>query len=207
MKKKWLFIVLILTGCSTSQITSSWKNAGVPPQKFDPVMVVGIMNDADSSLCRKMEQQFAGKLKELGYNAFSSIAVYGPKEYNNIQEEEVFKLIYNRDICAVITIELLQKQKEVYPAPLILDNDYYRHLRPYENQGIDRQDHYLVQTNYIWESNYYDMSGFLMLYSVKSKLYEPGSEKALAKEYAKMILDDMMKNGLLQKQVVVLKPF
>src|SRR5689334_3504091 len=114
MKKIWLFIVVILAGCSTSQITSSWKNTAVPVQKFDPVMVVGIMNDADSGLCRKMEQRFADKLKELGYNAFSSIAVYGQKEYNNIQEEEVFKLIYTRNIAAVITIELIGKEKEVY---------------------------------------------------------------------------------------------
>ena len=207
MKKIWLFIALILTGCSTSQITSSWKNTGVAAQKFNPVMIVGIMNDADSSLCRRMEQRFADKLKELGYNAFSSIAVYGPHEYDNIQEEEVFKLIDARHISAVITIELLRKEKETYPAPLWLDNDYYRHLRPFESPKMSPLEHYLVQTNYIWESNYYDMNGFLMLYSVKSKSYEPGSEKGLAKEYTKMIIEDMIKKGLLQKQVIALKAF
>jgi hypothetical protein len=207
MRKKWLFIALILTGCSTTQITSSWKNPNVLDQKFNPVMVVGIMKDTDSSLCRKIEQRFADKLKEFGYNAFSSIAVYGPHEYDNIQEEEIFKLIDARHIAAVLTVELLEKQKEIYPAPLWLDNEYYRHIRPFEQPRMDPLEHYLFQTNYIWESNYYDMNGFLMLYSVRSKSYEPGSEKRLVKEYSKLILDDMIKKGLLQKQVVVLKAF
>src|SRR5690349_18348648 len=117
MKKKWLIIAFLLAGCSASRITSSWKNTEVSPQNYNPIMVVGIMKNEDSSLCRKMEQRFADELNELGYHAISAVAAYGPQSFDNISEEETFKLIYKRNIGAVITIELLNKDTAGFQQP------------------------------------------------------------------------------------------
>ena len=207
MKTTLLLFAFILTGCSASRITSVWKNENVSPQKYDPIMVVGIMKDEDSSLCRKMEQYFADDLKKLGYNAISSIATYGPHEFKNLAEEETFKLIYKRKVEAVITIELLAKEKVKYEQPLWMQRDpLWSYPLPLQERDYTRNC-YMIQTIYLWESNYYDMNGFLMLYSVQSETYEPGSDKNLSAEYTQMILDDMVKKGLIQKQVRVLKAF
>jgi hypothetical protein len=165
------------------------------------------MSNQDSSLCRKMEQSFADDLKKLGYNAISSIAAYGQHAYDDIKEEETFKLLYKRGISAVITIELLSKVKEKYEQPQWMQNDFFQNYYAPLHQRVYSPVYYLVQTNYLWESNLYDMNGFRIAYSVQSQSFEPGSAKSLATEYGQMIINDMLKRGVLQKKVIVLKAF
>ncbi|MEO8404611.1 MAG: hypothetical protein ABI480_08455 [Chitinophagaceae bacterium] len=207
MRKIWFLLAFILSGCAYSKITSSWKNPTAVQSPADPVMVVGIMKYEDSSLCRKMEQRFAEELSKLGYNAISAQAVYGPNAYKDLNEEETFKLVYKRGIGAVITIELLDKVKEVYQQPLWSFNNSRWNYHTAMPEKVYNPDSYIILTDYLWQSNFYDMDGFLLLYSVQSTSSEPGSEKSFAVTYVQMILNDMVRNGMLQKHVRALKAF
>ncbi|MEO5563531.1 MAG: hypothetical protein ABIR18_08850 [Chitinophagaceae bacterium] len=207
MKNIWLILVLILAGCTTTQITSTWRNPEPLPVTVDPILIIGVMNEQDSNLCRKMEERFAASLNTLGYHAASSISEYGANAFDALNEEEPFKFLYRTRFKTIITIELLNKETVAFPKPVWLETDVDWFNHPFRDQKPGVNNISALQTRYLWESNYYDMNQILLMYTVNSKSDEPSSNKKMSQEYSKIIIDNMVKSGLLKKEIVPLKAF
>jgi hypothetical protein len=217
MKKiNWLVLIfiIIIAGCTTSQITTSWKADNVSPKKYDKILVLGLIGEPDRTIRENMEQHMAGDLMELGYNAVTSMQEYGPKAFENMKEAEALKLLYDKGIDAVVTIVLLDKEKEKYYVPGRVRYSpyvvYQRRFWGYYSTMYDRiyaPGYYATDTKYFWETNFYDLNDWTLLYSAQSQSFEPGTTQSLAHEYGLMIVKDMVKNNLLQKQAPVLKSF
>ena len=58
-----------------------------------------------------MENHFVGDLKELGYNAVSSLQEYGPKAFNKMDEESKLGKIKTTGGCCHHQVVLLDKKK------------------------------------------------------------------------------------------------
>jgi hypothetical protein len=213
MKKILISTVLIIffIGCSTSKITNSWKLSNMPVKKFNKIMVIGLIKNNDRDLRGKMENHLVADLAEFGYVGISSLNEYGPKSFENSKEVEVLTKLGNSAVDAVITIVLLDKQKEkyyipgrVYYSPYTI---YQRRFWGYYTTIYDRvytPGYYREDTKYFWESNFYDIETKELLYSAQTKSFDPGSAESLAHEYGQIILNDMVKQGVLQKKQVFL---
>lgn len=199
----WLF-----TGCSSSRITSSWSAADAAPKKYAKVLVLGLIRDQDRSICTNMENHFVGDLKELGYEAVSAQAQFGPKAFENMCEKDAVDKIRNSGADAVITIVLLDKSKEQYYVPAqrqVYPRSvyYYRRFGGYYTTVFDRiytPGYYVTDTKYFWESNLYDMNTKELIYSVQTESFDPNSSESLGHEYGKLIVDNMVKKNVLVKQ-------
>ena len=101
----------MVTACNTSKITTSWKAENTVPQKYNKILVLGLIREADRTLQENMENHFVGDLQELGYNAVSSLKEYGPKAFDKMDEEAAISKLKNSGVDAVITIVLLDKDK------------------------------------------------------------------------------------------------
>jgi len=203
-----LIIIFLIAGCSSSHITHSWKSETAGAESFDKIMVIGIIKDHDRNLREKMENHLADDLKARGYNAVSSLKEYGPKAFDNIDEEEALKKLSNSGVDAVITIVLLDKERErnyvparVYYSPYII---YQRHFWGYYSTIYDRiyspEYYQQVNTKYFWESNFYDLKSKQLLYSVQTESFDPASAESLGHEYGEMIVKDMVENGIINHQ-------
>ena len=208
MKKiKWLavFLILLLTGCTTTKITSSWKAQNVEAKKYQKIMVLGLILDTDRSLQEKMEAHLVGDLKDKGYNAVSSLSEYGPKAFTGMKETDAINKLKESGVDAVITIVLLDKEKErnyvpgrLYYSPYGI---YYNRFWGYYgtlNYRIYEQGYYVTDTKYFWESNVYDMSTQSLIYSVQTKSFDPANSESLGHEYGKLIINEMVKNNILR---------
>jgi hypothetical protein len=200
-------ILFLFWGCSTSRITHSWKAENVTAKKFNKILVIALNKEPDVRIQEKMENHFAGDLKDLGYNATTSIKEYGPKAFRDMSEEAVVNKIQNSGIDAVITIVLLDKSKERYYVPGHINYSpyaiYNRHFWGYYNTMYSRiysPGYYTTETRYFWESNLYDMSLKDLLYSVQTESFDPASSESLAHEYGKLIVNDMVKSHVLRGQ-------
>lgn len=211
---KWIILTLLIAGCSTSRVTTSWKADGVTPKKYNKILVLGLIGDPDRTIREQMEQHLAGDLKELGYNAVSAIAEYGPKAFENMTEAGAIKLLFTEEVSAVVTIVLLNKEKEKYYVPgrvrysshAVYQDRFWRYYSTMHDR-IYAPGYYTTDTRYFWESNFYDLEDWTLLYSVQSQSFDPASTQSLAHEYGQMIVKDMVKNNVLQKQEPVLKSF
>ena len=201
MKYLYVYLVFIpqIIGCSTSTLIHSWKNT-TSTKKYSKILVVALSNFSDINLRENMENHLVEDLNESGVKAISSINRYGPKTFENKSEETILNSLQKDGIDAVLTIVLLNKEKEryytpsrVYYSPYII---YQRRFWGYYTTIYDRiyePGYYSESTNYFWESNLYDIENKELIYSAQSKSFNPASINKLADEYGKIIKKDLIK--------------
>ena len=209
MKVKYFaaaIITLFVISCSSSvKITNSWKSDNLPQKSYNKIIVVGMLPDKERDLRENMENHMVGDLKSHGYNAVSSFRELGPKAFENMNEQEVLDKIKDYGVDAVITIVLLDKQRERYYVPSRIYYSpytiYQRHFFGYYTTIYGRiytPGYDIRNTKYFWESNFYDMEGRQLLYSVQTESFDPASAATLSNEYRLMIVNDLAKKGVLK---------
>jgi len=111
---KWIgiFLGLVVTGCATSRITTWWKADNIVPKDYHKILVLGLIRTSDRTMQQNMENHMVDDLRNLGYDAVSSLQEYGPKAFDKMDEEAALKKLHSSGVDAVITIVLLDKQKE-----------------------------------------------------------------------------------------------
>jgi hypothetical protein len=193
----------ILYGCSSLKITHTWESPTARQKEYSKIMVLALIKDKDRSLGEKMENHLVGDLTDLGYNAVSSLKENGLKSFEGMREEEVVTKLQNSGADALITIVLLDKEKErrYVPASVMYSpyNYYHRRFWGYYstmNSRIYEPGYYAEQTNYFWESNLYDLESKELLYSVQTKSFDPGSAGSMGHAYGKLIVKDMLQHSL-----------
>lgn len=174
-------MLMLAAGCtSTSKITSSWKAENVQPKNYNKILVLGLMNVPDRTIREKMEEHLVADLKILGYDAVCACEEFNPKAFDNMTEEAAINELKNNSIDAVLTIVLLDKQKEKnYVAGNIFYSPYgYYYNRFWEYRStlyrrIYTPGYYVSNTKYFWESNLYDMATQQLVYSVQTQSFNP----------------------------------
>ena len=201
----WVILLFLFSCSSSSRITHSWTSNTIGEKNYNKIMVVGLMPNNDRELRENMENHLVGDLTTRGYIAISSLKEYGPKSFENMKEEEAIDTLHASGVDAVVTIVLLDKNKEqyympgrVYFSPYFI---YQRHFWGYYTTIYNRvysPGYYQVDTKYFWESNFYNLETKELLYSVQTTSFNPGSTQSLADEYGKLIVSDMAKKGIIK---------
>jgi hypothetical protein len=202
-------IFLVFTAaCSSSKITTSWKAEDAPPGRYNKILVVGLIREADRSIQERMENHFIDDLKGLGYNAVSSLQEYGPKAFDNMDEEKALDKLKSSGVDAVITIVLLDKERERSYVPSAIHYSpygiYYNRFWGYRSVLYNRiyePGYYVTNTKYFWESNFYDMRTQKLVYSVQTQSFDPANAESLGHEYGLMIVKNMVKEHVLQIRI------
>jgi hypothetical protein len=199
-----VLLVIIVAACSTSKITSTWKQPSAQPKYYSKIMVIGVIKEADRTFREEMENHMVGDLRANGLNAYSSYAEYGPKGFEGMDSAAVYNKLRNDKVDAVVTIVLLDKEREKYYVP---GKIFYSPYGGYQNRfvtyyynmqsRIAEPGYYQEYTKYFWESNFYDLEGKQLIYSVQTESFDPSSAQTLAHEYGKMIVDNMIKTKFL----------
>lgn len=201
-KMKYLIkagILLFLLSCSTSKIVHSWQPANPKTNKFNTIMVLALIKDNDRFTQERMEHHLAEDLNKRGYQAISALKVYGPGSFEIMSKKETFDKLKDTDVDAVMTIVLLNKSQNYIIGDLanarrgeIIQEETFGYYTDIKNQLLN-PDYYLLNTEYFWESNLYNVNTNEMVYSVQSQSFNPSSTETLAHEYGKLIIKDMIK--------------
>lgn len=203
---KWLAMltVILVSGCISSKITSTWKSPDAVPRNYSKILVLGFIHPVDRTMHGDMENHFVGDLKEHGYTAISSYKEYGPKAFEKMTETEALMKIKKSTVDAVITIVLLDRKREtkyvpgqVSYAPYAYDYNRFWGYRSSLYFRIYKPGYYVTNTKYFWESNLYDMSTQKLVYSVQTQSFDPDDSDILAHQYGRLIVKQMIKENIL----------
>ena len=197
--------LFLLVGCGpSSRITSSWKAENIQPKKYNRIVVLGLIREADRTLREKMEQHLVSDLKDLGYDATCSCDEYNPKTFENMNEEQAISKLRNSGVDAVLTVVLLDKTRERYYVPGRVQYTpytiYYNRFWGYSRTIYGRiysEGYYTEDTKYFWETNLYDLATNDLVYSAQSQSIDPASSESLGHEYGQMIATDLVKQHVL----------
>jgi hypothetical protein len=154
-----LIFVLFINSCSSTSVTSTWKAQDFTAPKYNKIMVVGIFRGADVQLQQQMEAHLVGDLNAQGLKAYSSFQEYGPKALQNMNEDAINKKLAAEGVDAVVTITLLDKERERYYTPgrvvytpyATYHNYFHGYYRSIYTR-IETPGYYQTLTKYFWES-------------------------------------------------------
>lgn len=198
-----LLFLMIVTSCTSSHITSSWKEPASTPVNYKKILVIAL-SQPDNALKEQMENHLVGDLESHGIQAISAYGQYGPKTFENMTEQAALE---NTGADAILTIVLLDKSKErnyvrshITFTPYAV---YYNRFWGYYTTLHDRvytPGYYVTNTQYFWESNLYDAASKKLIYSVQTKSFNPDNSQMLAHEYGQLIINNMVQQGVIAKQ-------
>ncbi len=205
--KKLFFLPLLafLIGCQPSKITQSWAAKEAAPKQYKKILVLGVLTDNDNELQTLMENHLADDLRTMGYLAIAANRVFPPGTFVKGDTARAIAAINDKGFDAILTIVLLDKNKEKYYVPgRITDYRYfdkYGRFHQYYNLVSERiysPGYFAEETKYIWENNFYDLTSRQMIYSARSRSFDFTSKTTLAHTYGQL-----MANSLAEKNILI----
>lgn len=198
-------LALFLAACSSTKVTSSWKDPETSLSPDKKIMVLGLVQDRQGALQGRMEAEMVAALKQKGYNAVSAFETYGPKTFKGLKEEKAMSMIRKNDVDQVLTIVMLDKSKEknYVPGRTNFYRPYYGGFWSYYGGMYNRiyePGYYTTNTKYFLESNLYNVKNKQLLYSVRTETFDPSSAARMAVVYSQQVVKDMTKQQLITQR-------
>ena len=210
MKKIFLILcAAVLFSCQTSKITATWTDKNVSPKKYNKILVLGVLKDNDLELQSKMEKHLAGDLNDLGYSAFAASNVFPSGTFIKGDTVKAIEALNSKGFDAVLTVVLLNKEKEKYYVPGRKEYTPNAPYAPYDDpfdryyytmhDRIQTEGYYGADIKIFWESNFYDRYSRKMIYSSQTRSFDPGSKEKLAHYYGVLLANNLVKSKVLIK--------
>jgi len=202
MRNTIIIFILLIAGCTSIKIATSWKSpevAVITPVKN--IIVLAIINEKDKRFAARMEAHFVGDLTDLGYKATSALQLYGPKAFDSLTEKNALIKVSATSADLILTIVLLNKSDELkyIPGQTIYTGGDIWQSYPTQGRTVYEPGHMVNEANYFWETNLYEQKTKKLLYSVQTNAYNPKGPEALGHEYSSRIIADMIKNKVVQQ--------
>ena len=132
-----VILTATLISCKSTKITSAWKMQDHVNKPYHNIMVWTILPENDSMLRRQIETHLVNDLVGKGYHAISSLDIYQEKAYKKFTPQEIVNEFKSTGVDAVLSIVLLNKEKEekYYPGGYFNQpaNNYGNFDRYYSN--------------------------------------------------------------------------
>jgi len=202
----WLLSAVLLFSCQTSKITYKWTDKNVAPKKYNKILVLGVFKESDQELQSKMEHHLAGDLNDLGYSAFAASEVYPQGTFIKDDTAKAIEALNSKGFDAVLTIVLLNKEKERYYVPDKMVYTPYGTYNDFPEQYFNRvydrihtEGYYAIDTKIFWESNFYDRTIRKLIYSAHTRSFDSQSRENLAHYYGVLLANSLVKSRVLIK--------
>lgn len=194
-------LMLMLASCSTSRITDSYTNnkATAPAKR---ILVLGMFSEKNNRAKRAMESELVKNLNKFGFDAVSATDEFGQNAFKGMTEQQAIQKLQDEGIQNVVTINLVDKDKTkryVPGSPGYAPGfyGYYSYYSPWGYNPYYRPGYTQVSTNYVFETNLYDVANNSLIYSAESKTADAGNMATLANDYACSIVRDMKRKNIL----------
>lgn len=178
--------LLLITACTSTRLTSSWKTPDARLDANKQMIVVALVPPGEKYLRMLIEKELVGQLEKAGVHAVASIAKYGP-------DAPLPREFRSSGMDQVLTVSMVDKTRsdEYMPPP----PPYYRGWYG----GMFTPAYYTVKVRYTWDTNLYDVIERKLIYNARSKAIDPPTAYKQASQFAKQIVRDMYKQQLFVK--------
>jgi len=195
--------LLVASGCAPLIVTKSWKAEITGSGKYTRILVVKMIRDSSGSIPKNMVDQMTGALRRLGYNAVSSLQEYSASSFDLMEESIMLNQLRKSGIDAIITITLLNVERERAYIPDVIyypPNGDLNRVWGYQAAHYNRiygPQFQIVETKYTWESNLYDLTTQKLVYSIQIQSSPENSEK-MSRNFVQLIVRDMVEKKVLK---------
>jgi hypothetical protein len=196
--------VILLAACyPTTKITGSWKNPEREAKTYKSIFVAALTGNtiAQNTLENDMEKALTGHVETVA----KSISEFQPKfEKDSISREEMMQRVKKKGSEVILTISILKRETESRYmsggySPMRWGyygsfGGYYNYWYPYAYSP----GYYVNDAVYYLETNIYDAQSEILLWSAQSKTWSYDNLPDFSKEFSKIMVDQMLKDGLIK---------
>lgn len=190
---------MLLSSCTTTTLTSVWSDDARPAGPLTRTLVVGVSEDLGQR--RVFEEEFARRLEAQGTAARSSLALLGPEKKPT--RETILAATQEADSAfdSVLVTHLVRVDRDtVYVPPTT-------YVRPYSSFGyyygqvydyVTMPGYYTEEVNVILETRIYQLPGQNLIWSARSRSFDPTSTEDMVRSLAQAVIQDLQQRGLVR---------
>ncbi len=193
-------ISLLLAGCSSTKLVTSWSDPNFTGQPIQKVLIVGVNKDEVNR--RSYETHFAERLEKEGITGVPAHQVIS--DSNKYTEEKIRLAVKEVGADAAIISQLVSvEEKERYVPPTY-------EYEPAFGYGHGFYGYYGMSHRYVSTPGYYTTDTIVkleaivfstqtedMIWAGATRSFNPGSAAKVIKENTDLIIQDMKESGLL----------
>lgn len=190
--------VLLLTGCSSTQVKSVWKDPSYigRPQRL---MVIAVSKEPITR--RIVEDEFTLQLKTKGLDAIASYTILADRSQDD--QAVISKMVGELGVDSVLISRLVSKRsvRVYYPATVSHRPAHYSKWHDYYRDGFAMVNTPGYSTKYeyaMMETNLYDARSENLLWAVTTETGVHNLNQTLIKPYIGSILNIMAVSGLIR---------
>ena len=178
---------LALTACSTTHVTSTWKDpAAATTANLQKVLVVAMV--PQETIRRNLEQELVARLQHQGIQAVPSNQFL--QEGSTLNREAVKQVVENNGFDSVLVTQYLGTQRELEYVPGTYE-DYFGYMAP-----LVYEPGYVRETRTVkLETRLFDAkSGGKLLWSASTSTVDPTSTEKAIPTVAQKIVERLQKD-------------
>jgi hypothetical protein len=193
-----LLMVMLITACATTKLTSAWKDPSYQGQPRK-IMVIGVAKKPLNK--RIFEDEFVRQLKACGINAVAGYTVM-PDEKQG--DHAVIAAMMKEQGADAVLISRLASKKTVHihvPGSVYYPPNYYGNWRDYYGYGSQAvyTPGYTAEDEYaLMEANLYDAGNDKLIWSAASETEILGSDQDQISSYISVMVNAMADQQLLR---------
>lgn len=212
MKPNQIFIAftlgIMLLGCSPStRITGSWVEPASKGKITAGRTIFLACLTRNIEVRTKLEDELAAQAAQRNIKAVKSTDYFSPDFYKKLPgERELLSRIKTSGANAILTISLIKKESESRYVPGTRNyapfpyygwyGGFYRYYSYWHPMFYD-PGYYVVDKRYFLETNLYDLETDKLMWSAQSETVNPGSINNFVTTYPKVLVAQLVKDGLL----------
>lgn len=193
-------IALLVNGCNSTKIISSWKNPQITTHASDwnKILVIALLiNETDR---RSVEDEIVKYLNGKGVTSYN----YFYDNYQSLEDQTIRSKVLNDGFDVAITVRLIDVEEEkIYTScehsvnPIYYDGNYrYYYKSPPHHQT---SAYYSIAEKFIIETTIYHIENDQIIWSGITETYDPDSVKRLIDEIAFTIRKKLKQEGFIEK--------
>ena len=198
-----VFVTILWCGSATSSLGQirDWSSGEEYDNKFKNVLIMGLVNSV--SLRNDIEDQVVGAARKIKLKATNGMSMFPPELGKPFDDtERVKNRLQEKGFDGMLTVALIDVVAKRYIpperkyAPLVyydrFSNYYYRtHALVYKPGYVSKDSRYFIETNL------YELKVGSLVWSGRSRVFDPSEVKTFVPAYAKKLFKALVKRGVI----------
>ncbi len=190
-----------LISCVPEGLMRTWQSDQQLDKKFNNLMVIGLVNNP--AIRGQVEDEVVYAASRISLGATNGMSMFPPelgKPFDDI--ERVKARLREKQFDGVMTITLVDYQEERYIspsveyAPLVFYDRFGRYYyRTYDL--VYREGYFKRATKYFIETNLYELGEGKLIWSGRSRVFEPSELDTYLNYYARGLFKELKLDGVI----------
>lgn len=197
------FIIVLLNACTPEGLMRTWSTSDEYDRRFQSIMAMGLINNVN--LRNDLENEVVYAAHKAGIKSKNAMSMFPPelgKPFEDI--ERVKTRLKDKGFDGILTIALINVSAERYIGPDVAYEPlvYYDRFRSYYFRTYElvyRPGYFSQYSKYFIETNFYELGGGKLVWSGRSRVFEPDELESFSTVYARQLFQELVQEGVISK--------